>query len=65
MILVGGREFVPFKCAGNYLGGYSETWLKEYFPKCGGPAKVRLSARRTGWWKTDLDRWLKRRRNAA
>ncbi len=63
MIMVGGKPFVPFKCAGSYLGGYGLTWLKEYFPRTKGyPKKVYLSERRSGWWKSDLDQWLRKRK---
>ncbi len=63
MIKVGGRDFIPFKCAGSYLGGFSATWLRDWFPRAGGPKRVYLSTNRSGWYKSDLDTWLRKRRS--
>lgn len=66
IISVGGREFVPFKCAGAYLGGYSVRWLYDYFEtREDAPPRIYLSACRSGWYRTDLDNWLKKRKRAS
>lgn len=65
IISVGGRDFVPFKCAGEYLGGFSATWLKQNFPNYGAPKRVYLSPKRTGYWRSDLDKWLRKRKRRA
>lgn len=62
IVMVGGRPFIPLKCAGHYLGGYSRQWVLEYFERMPrAPKRVVISERKTGWWKSDLDNWLKRR----
>lgn len=65
MIKVGGRDFIPFKCAGAYLGGYSERWMQVYFPRYGGPRRVYIGKKKSGWYKSDLDKWLRLRARAA
>ena len=64
MIKVGGKDFIPFKCAGEYLGGYSATWLRDWFPRAGGPPRVIISPNKTGWYKSDLDAWLRKPRTS-
>lgn len=61
MISIGGRPFIPFKCAPAYLG-YSMTWLKMHDYRNGGPKRTWLGPGKTGYWKTDADAWLRRRK---
>lgn len=60
MIRVGGREFIPFKCSPAYLG-YSLSWLKTHGPENGGPKRTYLGPGKSGYWKTEADRWLRKR----
>ena len=60
MIMVGGKPFIPFKCAPSYIN-YSLSWLWAHDEKNGGPKRTYLGPKKLGFWKKDLDAWLRRR----
>lgn len=39
----------------------SERTLQRYAEDGRGPARIKLGARRVGYWKSDIDRWLRER----